>query len=167
MREKKYVRVGDIDALAWAYSQTTGELQQDGKHVAKGYSGFGPGKNNPEMEQVHNVGPISAGDWKIVGPPVNTEAHGPFVLRLEPAPETQTFGRAGFLVHGDSKEFPGSASQGCVILPRSVREQVWNSGDADLKVVTEILCPDSSVQKSKINSTPQGVKSVEKKQAYA
>lgn len=135
----------DVNALAWTYAQKTGELQQDGRHVANGYSGTGAGKNNPEMEEVHNVGPIPRGEWKITGPPVNTTAHGPFVLRLEAAPETVTFGRDGFLMHGDSKDAPGTASQGCVILPRTVREQVWNSGDSDLKVVEDIMAPEFSV----------------------
>ncbi len=128
----------DLQAFAWTYAQTTGELQQDGKHVATGYSGAGHGKNNPDMQEVHNLGPIPQGDWTIVGPPVNTADHGPYVLTLKPAADTPTFGRSGFLMHGDSKESPGSASHGCVILPRSIREQVWKSGDHDLEVVAEI-----------------------------
>jgi Protein of unknown function (DUF2778) len=118
------------------------ETAQDGENVARGYSGAGEGKNNPEMEKVPNVGPIPRGDWNITGPPVDTRTHGPFVLHLQPKPETKTFGRDGFLMHGDSKEHPGTASQGCIILPRSVREQVWTSGDPDLEVVAEI--PDSN-----------------------
>ena len=128
----------EIDSQAWTYSQKTGELQQDGQCVATGYSGAGEGKNNPEMQSVRNVGPIPQGDWTIMGPPVNTAEHGPYVLRLTPKDDTETFGRDGFLVHGDSKNTPGSASHGCVIMPRSVREQVWNSGDRELQVVAEI-----------------------------
>lgn len=138
----------DLNALAWTYAQKTGELRQNGKHVANGYSGAGVGKNNPHLEDVHNMGPIPRGKWEIVGPPVNTGAHGPFVLRLEPTAETETFGREGFLMHGDSKDNPGTASQGCVILPRSVREQVWNSGDQDLEVVAEIVS-NSSIEQTK------------------
>ncbi len=129
--------VTNIEALAWTYAQKTGELQQDGKRVGTGYSGAGRGKNNPEMEHVPNVGPIPQGDWTITGPPVNTAEHGPYVLGLKPEADTQTFGRSRFLMHGDSKEHPGCASQGCVVLPRTVREQVWNSGDRDLKVVAD------------------------------
>lgn len=141
MDTEKNTVLNQIEAFAWTYSQKTGELQRDGKHVANGYSGAGPGKNNPAMEQVHNVGPIPHGDWTIIGPPLNTASHGPFVLHLEPAPETQSFGRDGFLMHGDSAEHPGCASQGCIILPRSIRERVWNSGDNDLRVVTDIASP--------------------------
>jgi hypothetical protein len=135
MSEHKHIL--DLNA-SWTYSQVSGELQQDGKHVAHGYSGAGDGKNNPPMENVPNVGPIPRGDWNITGPPADTRTHGPYVLHLEPKPETETFGRNGFLIHGDSKEHPGTASQGCIILPRPVREQVWTSGDRDLEVVREI-----------------------------
>jgi len=128
----------DLYAFAWTYSQETGELQHDGQHVSNGYSGAGVGKNNPEMQNVVNIGPIPRGEWTISGPPANTNDHGPYVLRLEPAANTQTFGRSGFLMHGDSKESPGCASHGCVILPRAVREEVWNSGDRKLEVLSEI-----------------------------
>jgi hypothetical protein len=134
-------RTLDLEAN-WTYAQKSGQLQQDGKPVATGYSGAGPGKNNPAMESVHNVGPIPQGDWTIQGPPVNTAGHGPFVLRLTAEPETETFGRSGFLIHGDSKQAPGEASQGCIILPRAVREQVWESGDHDLEVLAETPSED-------------------------
>ena len=131
----------DLDALAWTYAQKSGELQQDGKPVATGYSGAGLGKNNPVLENVPDVGPIPQGHWTIGGPPVDTANHGPYVLKLNPEGGTETFGRSGFLMHGDSKEHPGCASHGCVILPRSVREQVWNSGDRELEVLAEIPPP--------------------------
>jgi len=127
----------------WTYAQKTGELLQDGQHVAGGYSGFDNGKNNPDMQAVPDVGPIPQGEWTIVGPPVNTAGHGPYVLRLEPAHGTNTFGRSGFLMHGDSIEAPGCASHGCVIMPRAVREQVWNSGDRELQVVAIMATRDA------------------------
>ncbi len=139
--------VQDLHALGWTYAQKSGELQQDGKHVANGYSGAGAGKNNPAMEQVHNVGPIPQGEWTITGPPINTAEHGPYVLKLEPSETTPTFGRSGFLMHGDSKQSPGCASQGCVIMPRAVREQVWKSGDTELQVVTEVPPPETVSKK--------------------
>jgi hypothetical protein len=148
MEQNEKNAVPAIDAFAWTYSQKTGELQQDGNHVAAGYSGADVGKNNPEMENVHNVGPIPRGDWTIVGPPLDTIAHGPYVLRLDPEPGTETFGRDGFLIHGDSAKNPGAASEGCIILPRPARERVWNSGDRDLEVVGEIPA-DHRVQKER------------------
>jgi len=126
----------------WTYAQKTGALLQDGQPVATGYSGFDNGKNNPAMQAVHNLGPIPQGGWTIVGPPANTPDHGPFVLRLNPVPGTNTFGRSGFLMHGDSIESPGCASHGCVIMPRTVREQVWNSGDTEFEVVVTLPTQD-------------------------
>jgi Protein of unknown function (DUF2778) len=126
----------------WTYAQSTGALLQNGRQVASGYSGFDDGKNNPDMQAVENVGPIPQGDWTIVGPPVNTPDHGPYVLRLQPSAQTNTFGRSGFLMHGDSIESPGCASRGCVIMPRNVREQVWASGDTDLEVVPALPVED-------------------------
>jgi Protein of unknown function (DUF2778) len=127
----------DLEAT-WTYAQNTGDLQQDGKHASTGYSGANEGKNNPAMDNVPDVGPIPRGDWTIAGPPVDSKDHGPYVLRLNPESSTDTHGRSGFLMHGDSREHPGCASRGCVILPRAVREEVWQSGDRDLEVVAEI-----------------------------
>jgi type VI secretion system (T6SS) effector TldE1-like protein len=144
MSDPKHLPI-DLEAFSWTYSQTTGELQQDGEHVATGYSGTGAGKNNPVMQNVPNVGPIPRGNWTITGPPADTRDHGPCVLRLEPAAETDTRGRSGFLIHGDSKAQPGTASHGCIILPRAVRELLWQSGDHDLEVRAEV-----SVEKRRV-----------------
>lgn len=126
----------------WTYAQKTGALQQNGELVATGYSGFDEGKNNPAMQAVHDVGPIPQGDWTIEGPPLNTAEHGPFVLTLTASDTTNTFGRCGFLMHGDSIAAPGTASKGCIIMARATREQVWNSGDTDLEVVPEFATQD-------------------------
>jgi hypothetical protein len=127
----------------WTYAQESGELLQNGQQIGTGYSGFDNGKNNPSMQAVPDVGPIPQGDWTIVGPPVNTAEHGPYVLTLQPASSsTNTFGRSGFLMHGDAIDNPGNASKGCIIMPRAVREQVWNSGDTDLEVVPTIAPED-------------------------
>ncbi len=118
----------------WKYQQQTGNLtSQSGNVVGAGYSGFGSGKNNPAYQSVPDVGPCPEGFYNIEAP-VDTEDHGPYVLRLEPFAENQMFGRDGFLMHGDSKEHPGEASHGCLIFPRVIRELVWNSGDHQLEV---------------------------------
>jgi len=126
----------------WTYAQKTGDLLRNGQRVGTGYSGFDNGKNNPSMQAVADLGPIPQGDWTIAGPPINTPTHGPFVLRLEPANGTNLFGRSGFLMHGDSIENPGTASHGCIIMPRSIREHVWQSGDTALHVVPDIPTQD-------------------------
>lgn len=111
-------------------------LDKDGVLVARNvYSGFGEGKNNPAMESVHDVGPIPEGLWKISGPPQDTETHGPYVLALYPQKGTETYGRSGFLIHGDSIAAPGTASHGCIICDRRTRSAIWQSADYDLTVV--------------------------------
>jgi len=119
----------------WTYHITPGELLHDGEHIANGYSGGGVGKNAPDFERIRAVGPIPEGDWLIVGPPYDSSAHGPYILGLAPAAGTETFGRSGFLIHGDSRDAPGQASKGCIILPRAVREAIWESGDRNLQVL--------------------------------
>lgn len=120
--------------MTWAYSQASGKLAHDGADVAFGYSGAGDGKNNPAMQDAHNVGPIPQGAYTI-NEPKDTVTHGPYVLPLTPDAENEMFGRAGFLIHGDSVVHPGTASEGCIIVPRAVREQIWASGDTRMTVV--------------------------------
>lgn len=119
--------------MTWAYKQSTGWIAHNGKNIAKGYSGAGDGKNNPEMQDVPNIGPIPVGKYTI-GDPSDTKTHGPYVLDLTPDPENEMFGRFAFLIHGDSVVNPGTASEGCIILPRKVRVQIWESGDRELMV---------------------------------
>ena len=119
--------------MTWKYEQETGQLSQNGADVAIGYSGAGNGKNNPSMQDVQKIGPIPRGNYTI-GEPHDTPTHGPYVLRLTPDPENEMHGRSGFLIHGDSKEHPGQSSEGCLIFPRAIREQVWDSGDTALEV---------------------------------
>lgn len=118
----------------WIYEQATGRLLHDDKLVAIGYSGAGDGKNNPAMQDVQRVGPIPKGKYTI-SPPHDTPSHGPYVLSLTPAPENEMHDRNGFLIHGDSIAKPGTASQGCIIMPRAAREEIWNSGDTILRVI--------------------------------
>ena len=85
----------------WTYFQATGELKDAaGAVVAEGDSGRGPGRNNPEMEHVHEVGPIPCGEYQI-GALHNTEQHGPAVMGLAQR-SGEAFGRSGFLIHGDN-----------------------------------------------------------------
>lgn len=119
----------------WVYSQSTGKLSKDGVFMTIGYSGHAEGKNNPNMQSVPNVGPIPVGLYYIEAP-IDTDTHGPFVLRLTPDPKNEMFDRSGFLVHGDSIKDPGSASHGCIIMPRYARERMWDLNDHVLRVVS-------------------------------
>jgi hypothetical protein len=121
--------------VSWTYEITTGRLyKDDGGLVGVGYSGAGNNKNNANAQSVHNEGPIPEGTYNI-GSPVNTVTHGPYVLPLTPDPKNMMWGRFGFLMHGDSVVAPGTASEGCVIMSRDVREAVWGSNDHTLQVV--------------------------------
>jgi hypothetical protein len=118
----------------WRYVQSTGEMLRDGIFLSRGYSGFENGKNNPAMCSVHDIGPIPSGKWKMTMI-FDHPARGPRCIRLDPAEGTVTFGRDGFLIHGDSISNPGNASQGCIIMGRVQRELIWGTKDTDLEVV--------------------------------
>lgn len=125
------------------YSQTTGRLTEFGtdKLIGVGYSGRGEGKNNPDKESVRTVGPIPRGYWRI-GEPYNSSRVGPRtipVYKLDDRPGDDIdaiTGRSAFRIHGDSIRAPGTASQGCIILPRIIREQIIASDHEILRVVT-------------------------------
>lgn len=118
-------------ATQWTYKVSTGELaDQAGTVVGTGYSGRDSGLNNPDAEQDKGVGPIPAGRW-IVGTFFDHPHLGPCVSRLIPSsepPKTETFGRTGFFIHGDNAEANHSASDGCIILARDLREKIRDSG---------------------------------------
>ena len=120
--------------MPWIYNQSTGVLiDPAGAKVCEGYSGCGEGKNMPSLQDVRDVGPIPCGSYSV-GEPEDTALHGPFVLPLTPHEGNEMFGRSGFLIHGDSIERPGTASKGCVIMPRWAREEIGRSTDRELEV---------------------------------
>lgn len=120
--------------MKWTYEQSTGRLLLNGQLVAQGYSGSGGGKNNPEVEHMADLGPIPRGMWQILPPRLKTSSRGPYVLPLKPVNHNAR-GRYGFLIHGDSRSHPGSASKGCIILPKDIRVRIWESGIHKLEVV--------------------------------
>jgi len=60
---------------------------------------------------------------------------GSLTIPLIPSSSNQMFGRSGFLIHGDNSCGCDSASEGCVILPRWVRELLNDSDDREFRVV--------------------------------
>ena len=78
----------------WTYEQSSGALTHNGVLVGMGYAGAGDGKNNPDAQDQHNVGPIPRGVY-VIGSPHDTLTHGPFVMPLTPVSSNQMFGRSG------------------------------------------------------------------------
>ena len=115
------------------YSQKTGSLFQYSKAEAgwtwetlgKGYSGRGEGLNNPEKEDVADIGPCPVGIWAISFPFTDTK-RGPLCFRLTPL--TYKGARRGFLIHGDNTSANHTASEGCIILGHELRQKL-----ADMK----------------------------------
>lgn len=124
------------------YFQETGNLYNNHEKIASCYSGKGEGKNNPSMQNVHNVGPIPCGHYTIQ-PPIDSPDHGPFAMHLLPNPTNEMFKRSAFMIHGDSVAHPGEASEGCIITSRVSRQAIWNSGIRALYVQqSEGKCSD-------------------------
>ena len=120
----------------WIYHQINGAIWHDDKFYGAGYSGNGAGKNDPDMEAVHDVGPIPRGAWTMTQWIDHDPLNGYGVIVLEPKPGTDTHGRAGFRWHGDKLSEPGTASHGCIVQGyTATRKAVWDSGDHDLTVV--------------------------------
>ncbi len=116
--------------------QRTGIISHGDIPVAVGYSGAGEQKNDPAAQGMAGLGPIPQGVYWI-GLQRDTAEHGPAVLPLIPVlPGCNTLGRSGFLIHGDSIASPGTASRGCIILPRAVRDRIAASGEKLLVVLS-------------------------------
>jgi hypothetical protein len=118
--------------MGLAYSQDDGRLyDSNGVHIATCYAGGNCGENpegvnNHAMQNVPSIGPLPCGKYRL-GEVLQNSHLGPFAIPLIPFPENEMFGRSGFFFHGDTKEMNHSASKGCIIGARSVREEVYKS----------------------------------------
>lgn len=115
------------------YNQIDGATTLNGEFEGHGYSGHGDGKNNPEMENVPNTGPLPRGMWEIQQPPYTHPKLGQIVFNLIPIGH-DAHGRSAFRIHGDSTAHPGEASDGCIILGRAVRLAIAAAGETRLMV---------------------------------
>jgi len=116
----------------WLYKINTGELTHDGEFVGTGYSGAGIDRNNPDAVATHNMGPIPPGNWHLSSS-YDDPHKGKNCFRLSPNEGTNVFGRSGFLIHGDNSTH--TASEGCIILGPSIRQEIASTFDRDLKVI--------------------------------
>ncbi|MFZ5503511.1 MAG: tlde1 domain-containing protein [Pseudomonadota bacterium] len=124
-------------------SQSTGQVTRvdangNSTVLGTGYSGHGEGVNNPDMQNVEGVGPIPQGRYEIGPQQDNITGEGtrlPGSMRLTPLEGTDTFGRDGFIIHGDNARGDQSASKGCPILNRNIRDQIANSDETVFRVV--------------------------------
>lgn len=123
--------------MSFEYSQSTGIMTHDGAVIGLGYSGNTRGLNNPSAQAEHAVGPLPQGHYTIQPPHVD-EKVGPVAMWLEPNAENEMFGRGDFLIHGDNQSMNHTASDGCIILPHTVRTVIGGivlGGDNQLTVV--------------------------------
>lgn len=122
-------------ASHWTYVQKTGQLVDPaGRLAGTGYSGHGPGLNNPGAQELRGLGPIPVGRYAI-GEPYAHPMLGPVVMKLDAQSGTECFGRSLFRIHGDNPRMNHTASDGCVILSRSLRDLITASGVHELVVV--------------------------------
>jgi len=121
--------------MPWTYSQTECTLlDPNGNVVGTGYSGHDEGYNNHAAQDKRDVGPTPVGQYSI-GASFRHPQAGRATMRLQPMPGTNTFGRDGFMIHGDSADHaqnPGphnSISHGCIILSFDLRQAIDTSDD--------------------------------------
>lgn len=106
----------------WEYRIDDGSLSKDGELVGFGYSGA-PGYTNRSSEvDKKSKGPIPPGEWFFDRAPWSRK--GPQVMSLIRGPQTETFGRSAFMIHGDNKRRNRSASNGCIVFDRHIRDQL-------------------------------------------
>ncbi|MEQ1931385.1 MAG: RHS repeat-associated core domain-containing protein [Parvularculaceae bacterium] len=144
----------DPMGLDWVYDQDTGDLTHHPMSFANppprmsdsdcscsraggpnpdyfyegGYSGAAGSVNLSSHQGIESSGPIPQGRYSI-GRPRDSNSTGRFVMDLTPDRSNEMFSRRAFQIHGDNALRNRSASEGCVILPREVRNAIAESGD--------------------------------------
>lgn len=115
------------------YDQKTGNISLRATRIGVGYSGHGVGLDNPDKEDMQNIGPIPRGDWKITRWDDHHGDKGPQVAVLSPVGH-DAHGRSAFLIHGDNAQLNHTASHGCIIASRVIRDALRASKETELLV---------------------------------
>jgi len=105
--------------------------------MAAGYSGKGGCINQPDCQSVVGIGPIPQGRYRI-GAARTHHRLGPVCLPLTPDAGNDMFGRSGFYIHGDNRRGDRSASSGCIILGRVVRDLIARAAGTREGAVLEV-----------------------------
>ena len=116
------IATGEIWACDTAVSDQ--ETTCSGTLLGHGYSGNGSGLNNPLATDEKGHGPLPVGWYTIGTPEDRPQSVGAFALPLTPDPENEMFDRSAFFCHGDNPQADHTASDGCIVAPRPVREIV-------------------------------------------
>lgn len=104
--------------------------------LGRGYAGHPPFVNDTASERLVAKGPIPRGRYRVHRPFDHVRL-GPLCFFLEPRKETDMHGRSGFFIHGDNEFGNQTASFGCIVLPRSVRQKLVDYAPIDLAVIGE------------------------------
>ena len=124
-----------------AYDPSTGHITDEaGNLLAIGWAGNGEGKNNPAMQNVHNVGPLPYGLYEVAEWEHFHNGLGHDVVALHQI-EGETYGRDGFFIHGPAinSEHYGQESKGCIVVPREGRLKLEDLKPVYIRVVGPAL----------------------------
>ena len=91
-------------------------------YLGTAYAGNGACVNDASMTWVKEHGPLPVGRYFIGAPQDRPGSVGVFALPLEPDPANDMMGRGSFWIHGDNPAMDHSASDGCVVAARAIRE---------------------------------------------
>ncbi|MGH9418143.1 MAG: tlde1 domain-containing protein [Terriglobales bacterium] len=102
-----------------------------------GYSGVDSALDDPVAQDESSAGPIPRGHWIIGRQQSHQLANGKHLIAaMRPSPAAgNATKRTNFWIHGDTAAHNHTASEGCIILPRDVRDVIAASGDTQLQVV--------------------------------
>jgi len=112
------------------YSQSLCKVWLNSLIIGSGYSGNGDGLNNPNLEHIIGHGPIPRGMWTIkkwTGEQTYIDNGGKSLGKQVAILEPMGFNphnRSGFRWHGDNSAMNFTASDGCIVSPRVLRDHL-------------------------------------------